>query len=153
MALIVIFTGCAETQISKEDSALIVWKTPTFRYADLGFISDSGRELNVEIYGSGSALMRLKIDQDMICMSRLKCMSKEQFNREVLSHYYPKDIVKNIFRGRVIFGGRGYTKNTKGFSQNIISKGKYEIEYKVVDKEIIFRDRFNTILIKVKNMG
>ncbi len=153
MALLIIFVGCAATQISKDESALIVWKTSTFRYADMGFISDSGRELNVEIYGSGSALMHLKIGQDTVCMSRLKCMSKEQFNREILSRYYPKNIVEDIFRGKVIFDGRGYVKNPQGFSQNIISRGEYEIEYKVVDKEIIFRDRSNTILIKIKIMG
>ena len=147
--LIFLFSGCAETGVKKTQSAMIVWKSPAFRYADMGFISDSGKMLQVEIYGSGTALMRLKIDGDSICMSQFQCMSKRQFNREFLSGDYPTDILANIFRGRVIFGGAGMTKKRNGFTQKLEKTGRYKIDYQVFNNQIIFRDTINQIVIKV----
>ncbi|MEA3455491.1 MAG: hypothetical protein U9R26_03185 [Campylobacterota bacterium] len=146
---ILFLSGCADKQPQRTQSAMIVWKSPSFRYADMGFISDSGKRLQVEIYGSGSALMRLKIDGNSICMSRFSCMTKESFNRELLSAYYPGDTLENIFRGKPLYGGVSLAKKRNGFTQNIQKPNRYNIVYTVLNNQIIFRDTINQIIIKV----
>ncbi len=144
------FSSCVQTEPYKTKSALIVWKTSSFRYADMGFVSDNGSSMKVEIYGVGAALMRLKISGDMICMSRFECMTKKNFNYKYLSRYYPDDILENIFRGEPIFVGAGLTQKRNGFTQKIKKHQKYQIEYSVLNKQTIFRDTINKILIKVR---
>ncbi len=147
LLLMLLLSACVQPQPSKTQSALIVWKSPSFRYADMGFISDSGKQLKVEIYGSGSALMRLKINGDSICMSRFNCMSKGHFNQKLLSAYYPDDTLENIFRGKPLFGGASLVKKRNGFTQNIRKPNAYSIVYTVLKNQTIFRDTINQIVI------
>ena len=142
--------ACAQKQYIKQNSALIVFKTPTFKYADMGFVYENSDEVKVEIYGSGQAMMKLMISQDKVCMSLLECMSKEEFNQRVLNASYPKDVLEEIFRGDPLFDGKGLEKNRNGFTQKIIKEDKYNIDYSVLNKQIIFRDTMNEILIKIK---
>jgi len=71
--------GCVgsmpEYQTSK--GTMIVFKTPTMRYADQGFVSTASGETKVEIYGSGQAVMRLRITPTQVCVSKMACMSKK----------------------------------------------------------------------------
>lgn len=156
--MILVFAGlfflnaCSEKQYIEQNSALIVFKTPTFQYADMGFVYENSDEVKVEIYGSGQALMTLIISQEKICMSFLACMGKEEFNKKVLSPMYSHDILEEIFRGNPIFKGKGLEKNRNGFTQKIINSDKYSIDYSVLNKQIIFRDTINDILIKVKRI-
>lgn len=145
-----LFSSCAPKEYVKQNSAFIMFKTPTFKYADMGFIYENEEEVKVEIYGSGQALMSLEISETSVCMSLLECMGKSTFNKEVLSDMYPEDILENIFRGKPLFNGLGLEKKGDGFTQRIIKKDKYNIEYNVLNNQIIFRDTINTILIKVK---
>ncbi len=145
-----LFSACAPKEYVKQNSAFIMFKTPTFKYADMGFIYENEEEVKVEIYGSGQALMSLEISETSVCMSLLECMGKSTFNKEVLSDMYPEDILENIFRGKPLFNGLGLEKKGDGFTQRIIKKDKYNIEYNVLNNQIIFRDTINTILIKVK---
>jgi len=141
--------GCAEPNYTKQNSAYIVLKTPTFKYADMGFLYENADEVKAEIYGSGQALMTLKITGSSVCMSRLQCMSKSAFNARVLSSSYPQNTIENIFRGKPVFNGMKIRKKSNGFTQTIINPGKYHIEYSVLNNQIRFRDTINQILIKV----
>ena len=147
--LTLLFVGCTAPNYEKENSAYIVLKTPTFKYADMGFVYENKEEVKVEIYGSGQALMTLKVSKGSVCMHRLQCMSKEAFNTQVLSGAYPPDIIENIFRGKPIFEGVNMTKKSNGFTQKIKKTGKYRIEYAVLNNQILFHDTINEILIKV----
>ncbi len=142
--------GCVDKEYVKQESAFIVFKTPTFKYADLGFIYKNSNEIKIEIYGSGQALMTLEILNKNICMSALECMQKKSFNAYVLSRWYPEETIEEIFRAKYIFGGKGLRKNSNGFTQKIKGSDKYDIHYYVFNKEILFRDTINNILIKVK---
>lgn len=142
-------SGCAQTEPQKTQTAMIVWKSPSFRYADMGFISDYQKSLKVEIYGSGSALMRLEINDHTICMNRYRCMPKGQFNSRFLSASYPDTILEHIFRGKPIFDGESLSRKRNGFTQNIKKSNLYEIAYSVLNNQIIFRDTINQIVIKV----
>lgn len=141
----IILSGCVQNNYTKQQSALIIFKTPSFKYADMGFIDENSKELRLQIYAVGQALMKLKITEDRICMSTLKCMSPYQFNKEVLDKSYPKNILSNIFRGKAIFDRIGLKKVSNGFIQKINT-----ISYKVIGKKIIFRDTAHHILIKIK---
>ncbi|MCO4845653.1 MAG: hypothetical protein KC427_06505 [Sulfurovum sp.] len=142
--------ACVPKEYVEQNSAFIMFKTPTLRYADMGFIYENEEEIKVEIYGSGQALMSLEISETSVCLSLLACMSKSAFNKEVLNRMYPEDILENIFRGKPLFNGVGLEKKGTGFTQKILKKDKYNIDYSVLKNEIIFRDTINTIDIKVK---
>jgi len=150
MGLGFFFSACVTQPYLKESPALIIFKTPTFKYADMGFLYENKEAIKVEIYGSGQAVMTLKISDTHVCMSLFECMSKESFNASVLSDAYPKDILEHIFRGKKIWDGQSIQKKGNGFTQHIVKEGKYNIHYSVLNNEITFRDKINTILIKVR---
>jgi hypothetical protein len=145
-----LLSACVSKEYVKQHSAYIMFKTPTFKYADMGFIYENEEEIKIEIYETGQALMSLEISETSVCMSVLECMGKSAFNKEVLSGPYPEDILENIFRGKALFNGTGLEKKGTGFTQKIVKKGKYNIDYSVLNNEVIFHDTINAIDIKVK---
>jgi len=150
LSLAFLFSACGTTPYVRENSAFIVFKTPAFKYADMGFVYENSSEVKAEIYGSGQALMSLTVKADSVCLSLLACMGKKAFNQQVLSAAYPDNILDNIFRGKPIYNGLNLKRNSNGFTQKIISHNKYNIEYAVLNNDIVFRDTINHILIKVK---
>ena len=151
--VLILLNSCTTKEYEKQESVFIIFKTPTFKYADLGFMYQNNDEMKIEIYGSGKALMTLKISSEDVCMSFLACMSKKHFNKKVLNQTYPEDIIENIFRGKPIFNAKGLMKKRNGFTQNIVEPHKFNIRYSVLNKEIMFHDTINNISIKVKRMG
>jgi hypothetical protein len=147
--LLMVLFGCAKPSFSAQESAYIVWKTPSFRYADQGFIYTAPEQMRIEIYGSGQALMRLDIEKEKICSSFLACTDRHTFNEKMLSRWYPESILEDIFNGRAIMHGEGMTQNRNGFTQNVRHGKKYEIHYSVLNNTILFRDTINKIFIKV----
>jgi len=150
--MLALINGCATKEYSKQESILIVFKTPTFKHADLGFMYENADDMKVEIYSNGQAIMALEIGKENICMSLFECMDKKSFNQNVLSKYYPEDILSHIFRGEKIFTGKNLVKTRNGFTQTLMKAGEYNINYSVLNKQIIFRDTINDILIKVKRL-
>jgi hypothetical protein len=150
LVLVFLFNACGTQPYLKENSAFIVFKTPTFKYADMGFVYENNSEVKAEIYGSGQALMSLRVSGDSVCMSLFACMSRKKFNQQVLSSAYPDTVLENIFRGKPVFSGQNMKKTRNGFTQNIVKQNKYNIHYSVLNNEIIFRDTINKILVKVK---
>ena len=146
---LILFSGCTQPSFQSEESVYIIWKTPSFRYADQGFVYTSAEKMKIEIYGSGQALMRLEIGKRQICSSFLQCTDKKHFNALMLSRWYPESILEDIFKGKVIFRGKGMVKKRNGFTQTVKNGEKYQIQYSVLNNEIIFRDTINQILIKV----
>jgi hypothetical protein len=144
-----ILSGCVGSmpKYNTSSSTFIVFKTPTLRYADQGFISKANSETKVEIYSSGKAVMRLRVTNNQICLSSLACMSGNEFNKKVLNANYPSDTLGKIFRGEPIFGGKNLIKTKKGFKQKIGS-----ISYSVEGKNIEFIDTIAGVKIKVKYM-
>ena len=106
-----LFNSCASTPYLKENSAFIVFKTASYNYADMGFVYQNSSEVKLELYSSAQALMSLKVTKNSVCMSTLACVSKNNFNKDVLVKAYPKDILDNIFRRKPIFN----SKNIKDY--------------------------------------
>jgi len=152
VSIVLIVTACGTQKYEKQESIFILFKTPTFKHADLGFIYQNSDNLKVEIYGNGQAVMALEITDETICMSLLECLDKKSFNTRVLSEQYPEDILNHIFRGEAVFSEQNLIKRSNGFTQKISEEGKYDINYSVLNKHIIFRDTINDILIKVKRL-
>ena len=150
--LLLLLTGCGTQPYLSQHSAFIVFKTPTVRFADQGFIYENKETLKVEIYGSGQALFTLKVSPESVCTSTFSCLSKQAFNTQVLSGYYPENMIEKIFRGKPLLDGMNLKKKRNGFTQKILLAGKYAIEYSVLNNEIVFRDTINHILIKIKKV-
>ena len=144
------FNACTGVQMEKQESAFIVMKTAKFKYADMGFISDSSSRVKVEIYGAGQPLMSLEINGMNVCMSTFECMEKKDFNAEVLHDSYPDTLLENIFRAKPIFDKENIVKNQNGFSQKLTKENEYDISYSVKGNQRTFRDTLNKILIKVR---
>ena len=144
------FTSCTSPLIEKQESAFIVMKTATFKYADMGFISNSPSKIKVEIYGAGQPLVSLEINAMNVCMSTFQCMEKKEFNKKVLDASYPETLLENIFRAKPIFNKKNVVKTKDGFSQKLTKESEYDISYSVKGNQRIFRDTLNKILIKVR---
>jgi len=149
--LTLLISGCMTPKPQVQKSTFIVMKMPSIRYADQGFISTAEGVTKVEIYSSGTAVMRLEITNHSICSGSFACMSRGEFNRRFLSSSYPADTIGRIFRGEKIFGGVGISSKADGFSQSISKSSLYSINYSVLNGSIIFRDTINNILIKVRD--
>jgi len=150
--ILLILNGCTGKNLVKEEnqeSAFIVLKIPTIRYAGMGFIYKSDSFVKVEIYSMGQPIMSLDINGMNVCMSTFKCMEKKDFNAKMLSSNYPDTLLENIFRGKPIFDGENLEKNSHGFIQKLTKDSEYNIVYSIKDKQTKFKDKANSILIKV----
>jgi hypothetical protein len=143
-------TACTGKDAKKQESAFIVMKTKSIKFADMGFIYANSSGVKVEVYAAGQPLVNLDINSENICLSLLKCMDKKQFNEEVLVAEYPATLLENIFKSEAIFNGENLEKIEGGFRQKISKKAVYDISYSVVSGKRIFRDKINKILIKVR---
>jgi hypothetical protein len=152
-AMLLIISGCTGKQLIKkynQESAFIVIKTPTMRYADMGFIYKKTDLVKIEIYASGQPLLNLDINPLNVCMSTFKCMEKKDFNKKMLSSYYPDTILENIFRAKPIFDKKNLEEKSNGFTQKIQKDKEYDISYSVNKDKRTFRDKINKIVIKVR---
>lgn len=149
-ALALTLSGCIGTmpKYTSSKGTMIVFKTPTMSYADQGFVSYADSETKVEIYSSGQSVMRLRITPSQVCMSSLKCLGKEEFNKEVLNPNYPADTIERIFKGEPIFNGEGLVQRDHSFSQRIKKPG-IDIRYNRGVKRISFVDSASGVKIKV----
>jgi len=145
-----LFVGCTGKDAKKQESAFILMKTKTIKFADMGFIYSNSSGVKVEVYATGQPLLDLNINSQNICLSLLKCMDKEQFNEEVLVSAYPTTLLENIFKAEPIFDEKNLNKVKGGFEQKITKEGFYDISYSVVSGKRTFRDKINKILIKVR---
>ncbi|MCK5854046.1 MAG: hypothetical protein KAG56_02405 [Sulfurovaceae bacterium] len=153
LSIILLINGCTGKQVIKkenQESAFIIIKTPTMRYADMGFIYKKTDLVKVEIYALGQPLMNLDINSMNVCLSTFECMEKKDFNAKMLSAYYPDTVLENIFRAKPIFNKKNLEENSNGFTQNIKKDKEYDITYSVKSNKRVFRDTINKIKIEVR---
>jgi hypothetical protein len=142
--------GCTAPTIKDQKSLFMTFKTPSIGYADAGFLYKYQDFIKLQMYANGNPVVSLKISKENICMSFFECMSKEEFNKQVLSGYYPKNTLEDIIMKRAIFSEEHMVKKRNGFTQNITKNGHYDITYKVLNGVAIFHDTINNITIKVE---
>jgi hypothetical protein len=146
--MIIVLSGCNNTPYIEEHPAYVLFKTPTFKYADMGFVYKNKDEIKLQIYSNAQSIMSLTVSKNSVCMSTLECMSSQSFNTNILNKYYPVTILYNILRGKEILAGKNLIKTNQGFIQQIKTI-HYDIVYKVAKNSISFIDRVNNIKIKI----
>ncbi len=147
-----LLSGCYSPKPSdtkEQNSVFVIWKSPTIRYADQGFLYRAKSKTHLEIYSSGQPVMRLAVSKKQIC-TKDGCLSPESFNSRYLSASYPSTLIFNILSFKPIFNAQGKQKSAKGWFQKIKKEGAYAISYKVSKDLVSFHDTINNIVIKIK---
>ncbi len=149
--VLIALSGCvgAMPEYDSSKGSMIVFKTPTVRYADQGFVSTASNETKVEIYSNGQSVMRLRVTPSQVCLTKLACMSKKEFNSKVLGNEnYPEDLIESVFRGEPIFNMENIKQSGNSFTQRIKRDGM-DITYRKDAKRIEFNDTITGVKIKV----
>jgi len=141
-----ILTGCAPKSYEKNESRLIVLKTPKIKYADLGYIRSNPNEVRADLFVVGSLVQSIEIST-LVCVNE-GCLSKSAFNEDYLHASYPDELILNVLLGRPIFEKASLEVKNKGFIQELKSPD-YNIVYKVLDGDISFKDSKNRLKIKI----
>jgi len=144
-----IFSACSIKDYEQTQTKIIIIKSPKLRFADVGYVRNSSKSIELELFTAGQSVEKITINH-LICVSD-GCMSKSGFNEEYLSSFYPNDILQNILLSKAIYNGRNLIKTADGFEQYIKNKN-INIVYKVTSKVIYFKDKKNSILLKLKDI-
>jgi len=143
------FSSCSVKEYTKSEAKVVILKTPQIKFADTGYIRQSGNALKLELYSGGQPVKKIEINH-LICVDE-GCMSKSSFNEEYLSDSYPDDLLLHVILAKPIFKSQNIIKTDSGFEQKI-KNSKYDIVYRVNNREIYFKDRINRILIRFKTI-
>ena len=148
LLMLFLLGGCSVKEYEINESKIIVLKSPKLKYADLGYIRNSGDAVRIELYEMGNLVKSIEID-NLICIDE-GCMPKSVFNAKYLNENYPSDTLENVILGKVIYGGKNLARSAEGFVQSI--EDEYvDIEYEVKGKEIRFKDKKNRVLMKISS--
>ncbi len=145
---IIIFSACSTKNYEVTQAKIIIIKSPKLKFADIGYVRNSGSSIEVELFSAGTAIEKITINH-LICTTK-GCMSKSGFNEDYLNTSYPDDMLQNIFLAKSIYNSKNMVRTKYGFQQKI--KDKYvDIIYKVDAKVTYFKDRKNKIILKIKD--
>jgi len=144
-----ILSACSVKSYEHTSSKIIIIKSPKLKFADLGYIRNSGKSVELELFVAGKAVEKNTLNH-RVCTSE-GCMDKRSFNKEYLSAAYPDDMLQNILLGRPIYAGLKRVQTADGFEQRVETQ-HVEITYSVNPHAIYFKDTKNKILINIKDM-
>ena len=145
-ASVFLLTACALKEYEKNESSLIIIKTPKLKFADLGFVRKNRDRARVDLFTAGQVVKSIEINH-LVCVDE-GCLSKSVFNKEYLHSSYPDELLLNVLLARPIFEKASLQKTEKGFIQNLKST-EYNITYKIENGNIYFKDKKNRLLIKI----
>jgi thioredoxin-related protein len=146
--LVLFFSACSTKNYEITQTKIIIIKSPKLKFADIGYVRNSDKSIELELFSAGKAIEKITINH-LICISE-GCMSKSGFNKEYLVASYPDDILQHIILGREIYGGENLVKTQDGFTQHI-KAWHVDITYKVTHHAILFKDKQNKIILKFKD--
>lgn len=92
-----LFAGCFQTKPQLTSSATILIKTPTMKFYDKGFIFKYSDYTQVQVFSAGTAILDMKIYDDVICASTFECENLNVFNAKNLHKSYDKDFLRDLF--------------------------------------------------------
>ena len=142
-----LLAGCATKRYEPPTAALIVFKTPTLRYADQGFVYRAKEGVKVQVYASGKPVFELEAGK-RVCVDG-RCMDEERFYKEFMGTEYPRGTLSAIFSRRPVFGGENLECEAGRCTQRIRAPGRYDIIYAFDSRSAKFKDRLNRIYIKM----
>ena len=143
-----LFSACSIKKYEHVQSKLIFIKSPKIKFADLGYIRNSDKAVELELFIAGKVIEKFSVNH-LICVSD-GCMSKSGFNEDYLNAAYPDEILQNILLGHEIYDGKNRVKTQDGFEQKIEDEN-VNIVYRVSLNQIFFKDRKNKIIFKIKD--
>jgi hypothetical protein len=146
---VLLFSACSIKNYEHTEPKIIIIKSPQLKFADLGYVRNSDRAIELELFVAGKSVKKISINH-LICVDD-GCMSKSAFNEEYLNASYPSDLLQNIILGHKIYAAQNSVKTEDGFVQNITSK-TVDINYSVTSHVISFKDRKNKIIFKIKDI-
>ena len=146
--LVFLFSGCSVKNYEITQTKIIIIKSPKLKFADVGYIRNSEKSIELELFIAGKAIEKFTINH-LVCTSE-GCMSKSGFNEDYLYKSYPDEILQNILLGRAIHDGKNRVQTKDGFSQHIRDED-VDIRYRVNSQEIFFKDKRNKIIFKIKD--
>ena len=141
-------SACSIKHYEQTQAKIFVIKSPLLRFADLAYIRNSEKAVQVELFVAGKSIKKIAINH-LVCVDE-GCISKSAFNARYLNANYPSDILQNILLAKAIYNGENRVQTDNGFVQKIQTKD-VNIDYTVTDKVTRFKDRKNNILIKIKD--
>ncbi len=148
LVCVLIFSGCTIKNYDITQTKIIIIKSPKLKFADIGYVRNSDKSIELELFVAGKAVEKITINH-LICTSE-GCMSKQGFNKDYLNASYPDDILQNIILGHKIYDGKNLLKTQNGFEQHIQTR-HVDIIYRVNPHAIYFKDRKNKIILKFKD--
>ena len=144
-----LFSACSIKNYEHVQSKLIIIKSPKIKFADLGYIRNSEKAVELELFVAGKVIEKISVNH-LICVSD-GCMSKSGFNKDYLNAAYPEEILQNILLGHEIYNAKNRVKTSDGFEQKIEDEN-VNIIYKVSSNAVYFKDRKNNIIFKIKDI-
>lgn len=142
------FSACSVKNYEHTKSKIIIIKSPKLKFGDLGYIRNTNKAVELELFEAGNSVMKIEINH-LVCVLE-GCMSKSGFNTNYLYDGYPDDILQNILLAKPIYDGLDVEKNKDGFVQKIKNKN-VDILYRVSAHTTYFKDRKNKIFFKIKD--
>ncbi len=100
--ILLAFSACSTKQLSS-NSAIIIFKTPSMKFYDKGFVKRFNDYVNLQIYNSGQVALNINIFKNKICKGFLQCQSSKEFNRLYLSSSYDDDFLYKLFISKKVY--------------------------------------------------
>ena len=144
-----LFSACSVKDYEQTQTKIIIIKSPKIKFADVGYIRNSDKTVELELFIAGKSIEKFTINH-LICTSE-GCMSKRGFNEEYLNRAYPDELLQNILLSHTIYDGKNFTKTEGGFVQHVKDE-KVDIIYRVDLHVTYFKDRNNGIILKIKDL-
>jgi hypothetical protein len=103
--LVVGYSGCSIKTPIKSKSAIIIFKTKKFKFADYGFVTKYNNFINLKILNAGIVVLNIDVYKNKVCFedSSIRCQSSQSFNKEYLSSHYKDDFLYNILNQDKIY--------------------------------------------------
>ncbi len=147
--LALFFGACSVKEYQHTQSKIIFIKSPKIKFADIGYLRNSGSSLELELFTAGTAVEKIIINH-LVCVSD-GCMSKSGFNDDYLNSTYPSDTLQNILLSKPIYNAKNRFKTDDGFEQYIKDEN-VDIVYSVTSNMTYFKDKKNKIIFKMKDI-
>jgi hypothetical protein len=100
---LIFFTACSTKQAKISNGAIIIFKTPSMKFYDKGFVKVFDKYINLQIYNSGQVALNLDIYKNKICKGFLQCQDSKQFNKNYLNKNYDADFLYKLFSKKRVY--------------------------------------------------
>ena len=103
IVFVLLFSACSTKEIKQSNSAIIIFKTPSMKFYDRGFVKIYDKYINLQIYNSGQIALNLDIYKNKICKGFLQCQSSKEFNKNYLNSDYSDDFLFKLFSKNKVY--------------------------------------------------